>query len=428
MYLDPESEDALQVVRALVGVARAASPPAAALLHDGLIHLDGANDRVVFQLPGPAVAEVRADAGLARALVHAVCEVLGPRVGAYLADLDAAEPPTVLIGDDDGADLAVYDDALVEDAQRLTPPRPEETTVTDLHADQAPQSPDLPPEAGGRQPRSPFERIKRESDDGSAFWSSRELAPLLGYDSYRNFENAITRAKDACENSGHPVTEHFLNGTEAVAIGKGGTRKIDVVYLSRYACYLVIQNADPRKPMVALGQTYFTVQTRRQELADADLEDSLRVKLREEIKLHNKQVAAAAYHVGVRTPMDYAVFNDHGYKGLYNGIGASQIRENRGLKRSQDILDFMGSTELAANLFRATQTEELLRRGGVQSKDQANMTHLQVGIRVREAMKDISGIMPEDLPVAENIKKVEKRLQKKRAETGRLDDGGPAGP
>lgn len=293
--------------------------------------------------------------------------------------------------------------------------------MTEVHTDPSPLSPDLPPGSEGRATRSPFERIKQVADDGAEFWSSRELAPVLGYDSYRNFENAIIKAKDACENSGHPVTEHFLNATEAVAIGKGGTRKIDVVYLSRYACYLVIQNADPRKPMVALGQTYFTVQTRRQELADADLEDSLRVKLREEIKLHNKQLAAAAYHAGVRTPMDYAVFNDHGYKGLYNGIGAHQIRENRGLKRTQDILDFMGSTELAANLFRATQTEELLRRGGIQSKEQANITHLQVGIRVREAMKDISGIMPEDLPVAENIKKVEKRLQKRKAQTGQLE-------
>jgi DNA-damage-inducible protein D len=285
-------------------------------------------------------------------------------------------------------------------------------------------APEGPPGDGGPRTRSPFERIMRVAEDGSQYWSSRDLATTLGYDSYRNFEKAVIRAKDACENSGHAVPDHFHNATEAVALGKGATRQVDVVYLSRYACYLVIQNADPRKPMVALGQTYFTVQTRRQELADAELEDSLRVKLREEIKLHNKQLAKSAYTAGVRTPYDYAVFNDHGYKGLYNGIGAQQIRENRGLKRSQDILDYMGSTELAANLFRATQTEELIRRGGVRSKDQANMTHFQVGVRVREAMKDISGIMPEELPVAESIKKVERRL-KKRAETGRLEGGDP---
>ena len=171
--------------------------------------------------------------------------------------------------------------------------------------------------------------------------------------------------------------------------------------------------------MVALGQTYFTAQTRRQELADAALEESLRLKLREEVKLHNKALAVAAYVVGVRTPVDYAIFNDHGYKGLYNGLSVHAIKESRGLKRSHDILDYMGSTELAANLFRATQTEELLRRGTINSKDQAHRTHLEVGIRVRQAMKDISGIMPEDLPVAESIKKVQARL-KKRAGTGEL--------
>lgn len=428
MFLDPDYDDAVALVRALVGALRRADSEAAAALHrDGTIYLDGANDRVIFQVPGAALAFL-ADPPRAAALAGAVAAVLGPRVGAFLQDLDGPDPPIPLIAADEDPAPEVYDDPGVDLVLRHQPPLPEETAMTDVRADQPALPSEPSEERDGRSTRSPFERVKRVAEDGSEFWSSRELAPLLGYDSYRNFENAIVKAKDACENSGHPVMEHFLPGTEAVAIGKGGTRKVDVVYLSRYACYLVIQNADPRKPMVALGQTYFTVQTRRQELADEDLEDSLRVKLREEIKLHNKALAAAAFHAGVRTPMDYAVFNDHGYKGLYNGLGASQIRENRGLKRSQDILDFMGSTELAANLFRATQTEELLRRGGVQSKDQANMTHFQVGIRVREAMKDISGIMPEDLPVAENIKKVEKRLQKKRAQTGQLDDGESTGP
>lgn len=427
MFLEPDADDAVEVVRALVLEAMAACPSLAAVLHhDATIYLDGANDRVLFQLPGEAAAKVLARPDWTRALARAVAAVLGRRVTAALEDLDAADPPIPLINDDDGADPEVYDDTTVDLAPDR-PPTPEETAMTDVHPGEAPLGPALP-EDEGRSTRSPFERIKRVAEDGSEFWSSRELGPMLGYDSYRNFENAIIKAKDACENSGHPVTDHFLNATESVAIGKGGTRKIDVTYLSRYACYLVIQNADPRKPMVALGQTYFTVQTRRQELADVELEESLRLKLREEIKLHNKALAAAAYTAGVRTPLDYAVFNDHGYKGLYNGLGAHQIRENRGLKRSHDILDFMGSTELAANLFRATQTEELLRRGGVQSKDQANMTHLQVGIRVREAMKDISGIMPEDLPVAENIKKVEKRLQAKKAQTARLEEGAPEAP
>lgn len=429
MFLEPDSDDAVDVVRALLQELITTSPPVADLLHHaGTILLDGANDRVVFQLPADALAQVLANRAWSQALARGVAAVLGRRVGAYLHDPDSPEPPTALSEDDDGAGPAVYDDASVDLRSRRPGAQEEEPAMADVPTDPSPLSPDLPRGSEGQPTQSPFERIKRVGDDGAEFWSSRELGPMLGYDSYRNFENAITKAKDACENSGHPVTEHFLHATEAVAIGKGASRKVDVVYLSRYACYLVIQNADPRKPMVALGQSYFTVQTRRQELADAALEDSLRVKLREEIKVHNKQVAAAAYAAGVRTPMDYAVFNDHGYKGLYNGIGAHQIREHRGLKRTQDILDFMGSTELAANLFRATQTEELLRRGGIRSKEQANVTHLQVGIRVREAMKDISGIMPEDLPVAENIKKVEKRLQKLKAQAGHLAPGASDGP
>lgn len=278
---------------------------------------------------------------------------------------------------------------------------------------QEPRHPAGPPpeEQQQRSHRSPFERIRRIAEDGSEYWSSRDLAQVLGYDTYRNFEKAVVKAKDACETSGHDVADHFMNTTEPVALGKGATRNVDVVYLSRYACYLAIQNADPRKPMVALGQTYFTVQTRRQELADVELEDSLRVKLREEIKVHNKHLAAAAYSVGVRTPSDYAIFQDHGYKGLYAGLGVGQIKEMRGLKRNQDALDFMGSTELAANLFRATQTEEKMRRDAVEQKEEACRIHHLVGAKVRETMRELGGAMPEELPVAEHIRTVRRRLQ-----------------
>jgi DNA-damage-inducible protein D len=389
-------------VRALMERLRAVSPTAADLvLAEGAISLDGELDRVVFELPEVDVAYALDTPEVSNALAGAVRHVLGPRFGAFLRDFEGEEQAHLLAynGEDDPPAM-----------EEEVPPVPDEPQVPVLDGQDQ------------RHSRSPFERIRRIAEDGSEYWSSRDLATVLGYDSYRNFEKAVVKAKDACENSGHAVPDHFMNTTEPVALGKGATRNVDVVYLSRYACYLSIQNADPRKPMVALGQTYFTVQTRRQEMADVELEDSLRLKLREEIKLHNKQLAAAAYAVGVRTPSDYAIFQDHGYKGLYSGLGVGQIKESRGLKRSQDVLDFMGSTELAANLFRATQTEELLRRGNIQSKDQANRTHFEVGVRVRQAMREISGIMPEDLPVAENIKKVERRLRK-RAETGELSDG-----
>jgi DNA-damage-inducible protein D len=400
LYLDPEQTELVAIVRALMERLRVLSPSTAdLLLAEGEIHLEGELDRVVYALPEVDVAYALDTPEIAHALAAAVRQVLGPRFGAFLRDQEGEEPA----------------EALPYNGEEEPPAFEEEVPpVTD--------EPPPPVPDDQRRSRSPFERIRRIAEDGSEYWSSRDLASVLGYDSYRNFEKAVVKAKDACENSGHHVPDHFLNTTEPVALGKGATRNVDVVYLSRYACYLAIQNADPRKPMVALGQTYFTVQTRRQELADVELEDSLRLKLREEIKLHNKQLAAAAYSVGVRTPSDYAIFQDHGYKGLYAGLGVGQIKESRGLKRTQDVLDFMGSTELAANLFRATQTEELLRRGNIQSKDQANRTHHEVGVRVRQAMSEISGIMPEDLPVAENIKKVERRLRK-RAETTELGEG-----
>lgn len=401
MYLDPENQDVATIVRAILDLLRAAAPRTVALLLDqGAVFVDGTRDRVIVDLPGAFAGVVLDDPAARQAISMAVHGVLGPRFSAFLRDGDADGTLELLVqDDDDGLDYGDHDEAAWDD---------DEEAPTKMERP-APRPPG----------HSPFERIRRTAPDGSEYWSSRDLGQVLGYDAYRNFEKAVVRAKDACEHSGHDVADHFVNTTEPVALGKGAVRNVDVVYLSRYACYLAIQNADPRKPMVALGQTYFTVQTRRQELQDAELEESLRLKLREEIKLHNKALAAAAYVRGVRTPADYAIFNDHGYKGLYNGLSVHAIKENRGLKRSHDILDYMGSTELAANLFRATQTEELLRRGNINSKDQANRTHLEVGIRVREAMKDISGIMPEDLPVAESIKKVQARL-KKRAGTGEL--------
>jgi DNA-damage-inducible protein D len=254
---------------------------------------------------------------------------------------------------------------------------------------------------------SPFERIKRTTEAGNEFWSSRDFAAVLEYGDYRNFEAVIEKAKFACFNSGHRVEDHFVDVTEMIDIGKGGQRQVKTIFMSRYACYLAIQNADPRKEIVAQGQTYFAVQTRRQELAEQQIEDERRLLLRSEMRRHNTQLADAAKDAGVIEPFDYAIFQNHGYMGLYGGLTAEGIHQKKGLKKTQKILDHMGSTELAANLFRATQTEEKLRREKVRGKTAANITHQKVGAKVRQTIKELGGTMPEDLPTAESIKKLE---------------------
>jgi len=266
---------------------------------------------------------------------------------------------------------------------------------------------------------SPFEQIKRTNDAGMEFWSSRDFAGVLGYGDYRNFEGVMEKAKMACFNSGHRLEDHFVDVTDMIEIGKGGQRPVKTVLLSRYACYLVIQNADPNKEIVAQGQTYFAIQTRRQELADESIEAERRILLRKEIRRHNAQLADAAKDAGVIEPIDYAIFQNHGYMGLYGGLRQEDIHRRKGLKKSQKILDHMGSTELAANLFRATQAEEKLRREAVKGKDGANRTHREVGAKVRQTIKELGGTMPEELPVAESIKKIEtkKRKQLGNAET-----------
>ena len=259
---------------------------------------------------------------------------------------------------------------------------------------------------------SPFERIKRMNEAGGEYWESRDLAEVLEYTQYRNFEAVIEKAKLACFNSGHRIEDHFADISKMIEIGKGGRREIKVALLSRYACYLAIQNADPKKEIVAHGQTYFAIQTRRQELADKGTEEERRVLLREEIRRHNVQLADAAKGAGVIEPIDYAIFQNHGYMGLYGGLKQEDIHRRKGLKKSQKILDHMGSTELAANLFRATQAEEKLRRDEVKGKDAANRTHREVGAKVRQTIRELGGTMPEELPVAESIKKIEAKQRK----------------
>ena len=213
----------------------------------------------------------------------------------------------------------------------------------------------------------------------------------------------MRKAEQACENSGHLIEHHFYPIDKLVELGSGAKRRIQDYCLSRYACYLVVQNGDPKKTVIANGQTYFAVQTRRQELADDDDfqqldENEKRLFLRQELRSHNKQLVEAARQAGVESNLDFAIFQNHGYQGLYGGLGAKEIHARKRLKKSHKILDYMGSTELAANLFRATQAEEKLRRDKIESKQAANLAHHEIGKKVRQTIEELGGTMPEDLP------------------------------
>lgn len=254
--------------------------------------------------------------------------------------------------------------------------------------------------------QQPFEVIKNTDREGREFWSARDLGPLLDYKEGRNFHKVISKAVVACEASGQHASDHFVESNKMVELGSGANRNLEDIKLSRYACYLVVQNGDPSKPVIAAGQTYFALQTRRQELQDDNAfkslrEDEKRLFLRNELKEHNKHLVETAQQAGVETALDFAIFQNHGYKGLYGGLDQKAIHERKGLKKSQKILDPMGSTELAANLFRATQTEEKLRRDEVDSKQIANQTHYEVGQKVRQTIQDLGGTMPELLPPPE---------------------------
>lgn len=271
--------------------------------------------------------------------------------------------------------------------------------------------------AGAHQ--SAFESIRKVNECGQDFWSARGLGKILGYLEYRNFLPVIVKAKEACQNSGQKTEDHFVDMHEMVGIGSGAMREMPSIALSRYACYLIVQNADPSKPIVALGQTYFAVQTRKQELVEQGgyqklrTEGEKRIFLRDQLRVHNKRLAGTAKNAGVIEPVDYAIFQDHGYKGLYAGLTAQDIHTRKGLKKGQQISDHMGSTELAANLFRATQTEEKLKRDNVKNKQAANQTHYEVGKKVRKTIEEIGGTMPENLPAVESIRSIERKQRVK---------------
>lgn len=264
-----------------------------------------------------------------------------------------------------------------------------------------------------------FEEIKHIDEHGQEYWLARELSKILEYKDFRNFELTIFKAMEACKNSANVIEDHFGEVAEMVPIGSGATRKFPSYKLTRYACYLIAQNGDPEKESIALAQTYFAVQTRRQELQnqfDQLTEEQRRLSIRDELIEHNKSLSDAAYQSGVKTNQDFAKFQNRGYQGLYGGLGRAEIHARKGLKKSQNILDHMGSEELAANLFRATQTDAKLRRENIQGKEAASATHYQVGAKVRKTIEELGGTMPEDLPTPDKSIHQLRREEKKRLE------------
>ena len=269
-----------------------------------------------------------------------------------------------------------------------------------------------------------FEDIKRIRPDGSEYWAARELAPVLDYAKWENFYKVIKRAMIACENSGRSTLECFPEVRKTSPMPNGGVKDIPDYELSRYACYLIVQNGDPRKEVIALGQTYFAIQTYRQEVADRFNqldEDSRRLVVRGDIKQWNQLLAETARNAGVITAEEFAIFQNAGYMGLYGGMTVDDIHRRKGLAIGQKILDYMGSTELIANLFRISQTEEKLRKDQVSTSDAATAVHYAVGNEVREAIRKIDGTMPEDLPTPEKSIAQLEREQMERLKQKAID-------
>jgi len=255
-----------------------------------------------------------------------------------------------------------------------------------------------------------FESLKKINAHGAQYWSARDLQPLLGYSQWRRFEQAIERAISSCQASGNPPEHHFAGAGKMIDLGKGGQRDVDDYHLSRFACYLIAQNGDPRKPEIANAQKYFAIQTRRQELSDQAAADQERLELRKQTSEEFKALSGAAQDAGVQSRM-FGVFHDAGYKGLYGGLGRDAIKQRKAIPDKDNLLDRMNATELAANQFRMTQTRDKLERDRVHGQAQAIQTHEQVGHEVRQAIQRIGGTLPENIPPAEHIKEVEKRLK-----------------
>lgn len=255
-----------------------------------------------------------------------------------------------------------------------------------------------------------FEVLKKTNAHGAEYWSARDLQPLLGYTQWRRFDEAIQRAISSCKASGNKSRDHFAGAGKMIGIGKGGERQIPDTHLSRFACYLIAQNGDSRKPEIAEAQKYFAVQTRRQELSDQRAADLERLELRRQTGEEFKALSGAAQQAGVQSKM-FGVFHDAGYKGLYGGLNRNAIKARKKIPPKDNLMDRMNATELAANQFRMTQTRDKLMREDVREQSKAIQTHEQVGCEVREAIQRIGGELPENIRPAEHIKQVQKRVK-----------------
>ena len=260
-------------------------------------------------------------------------------------------------------------------------------------------------------PSSPsFESLKKHNQHGVEYWSARDLQPCLGYSQWRRFENAIKKAMESCKQSGNDPQNHFAGAGKMVEIGSQAGRDLEDFHLSRFACYLIAQNGDPRKPEIAQAQKYFAIQTRRQEISDQIAADIERLEIREQARVEFKALSGAAREAGVQDKM-FGVFHDAGYRGLYGGLGVDAIKARKGVPPKENLLDRMDTTELVNNQFRMVQTREKLKREGFKNQKKAIETHEAVGREVRSAIVKIGGTLPENIPPAEPIKSVKKRLK-----------------
>jgi DNA-damage-inducible protein D len=255
-----------------------------------------------------------------------------------------------------------------------------------------------------------FEDLKKINEHGAEYWSARELQSVLGYSQWRRFEEAINRAITSCRQSGNEPAYHFAGAGKPITGGKGAVQIVHDYYLSRFACYLIAQNGDPRKAEIAEAQKYFAIQARRQEMSDALAADLERLGIRKQASEEFKALSGAAREAGVQDRM-FGTFHDAGYKGLYGGLGNDGIKNRKGIPEKENLMDRMDTSELAANQFRMTQTRDKLARDRVNDQQKAIRTHEAVGKEVREAIKRIGGVMPESIPPAEHIRKVEKRIK-----------------
>jgi len=261
-------------------------------------------------------------------------------------------------------------------------------------------------------PQSQFDSIKHIDESGE-YWSARELAKLLDYTEWRNFEKVIKKAIKACQGSNRQASDHFVDINKVITGGKGSKQTVTDYHLSRYACYLIVQNADPEKDIVAMGQTYFAIRTRRDELAEQPNIEAMkhRVELRQRLKQHNKTLREAARDAGVMTGDDFAIFENHGYQGLYNGLTAQDIATTMGVPPGK-ISDHMGELALSANDFRATLGAYMLKQRKIKDRATANATHYEAGKHVRKTMKAAGVPMPEELPAEPHIKKIEQAIKR----------------